>query len=169
MECAQDLQTGDSVAINGVCLTVTSILDTVCTFEMIHETIRSTGLGGLRAGHTINIERSLRAGDRLEGHFVLGHVDGTGIIQEIAEEEEQVRLCVSVPETLSSYIVQKGSIAIDGVSLTVTDIVDNKICVSLIPHTMAVTNFKTRKVGDRVNIETDILGKYTMRQKSVTL
>ncbi len=157
------LQTGQSVALNGVCLTAVNLSGTECVFEMIEETVAKTDLGNLKVGGVVNIERSLKVGDRLEGHFVLGHVDGVGIIQEINEKPDEVSVSVVVPKDLSRYIVQKGSVAIDGISLTVVDVRDNVVSVSLIPHTVDVTNFRTRKLGDRVNIETDILGKYIMK------
>ena len=157
------LQTGQSVALNGVCLTAVNLSGTECVFEMIEETVAKTDLGNLKVGGVVNIERSLKVGDRLEGHFVLGHVDGVGIIQEINEKPDEVSISVVVPKDLSRYIVQKGSVAIDGISLTVVDVRDNVVSVSLIPHTVDVTNFRTRKLGDRVNIETDILGKYIMK------
>ncbi len=157
------LQTGQSVALNGVCLTAVNLSGTECVFEMIEETVAKTDLGNLKVGGVVNIERSLKIGDRLEGHFVLGHVDGVGIIQEINEKPDEVSISVVVPKDLSRYIVQKGSVAIDGISLTVVDVRDNVVSVSLIPHTVDVTNFRTRKPGDRVNIETDILGKYIMK------
>ena len=157
------LQTGQSVALNGVCLTAVNLSGTECVFEMIEETVAKTDLGNLKVGGVVNIERSLKVGDRLEGHFVLGHVDGVGIIQEINEKPDEVSVSVVVPNDLSRYIVQKGSVAIDGISLTVVDVRDNVVSVSLIPHTVDVTNFRTRKLGDRVNIETDILGKYIMK------
>ncbi len=157
------LQTGQSVALNGVCLTAVNLSGTECVFEMIEETVAKTDLGNLKIGGVVNIERSLKVGDRLEGHFVLGHVDGVGIIQEINEKPDEVSVSVVVPKDLSRYIVQKGSVAIDGISLTVVDVRDNVVSVSLIPHTVDVTNFRTRKPGDRVNIETDILGKYIMK------
>ena len=157
------LQTGQSVALNGVCLTAVNLSGTECVFEMIEETVAKTDLGNLKVGGVVNIERSLKVGDRLEGHFVLGHVDGVGIIQEINEKPDEVSISVVVPKDLSRYIVQKGSVAIDGISLTVVDVRDNVVSMSLIPHTVDVTNFRTRKPGDRVNIETDILGKYIMK------
>lgn len=161
--CAEGLEQGHSVAINGVCLTVVDMHDTHCTFELIQETVQTTGLGSLNVGDDVNIERSIRVGDKIEGHFVLGHVDGTGIIDDIQRNPGEVRISIRIPETLSMHIVRKGSIAIDGISLTVTDIQDNIVQVSLIPHTINVTNFSTRKVGDSVNIETDILGKYALK------
>lgn len=165
--CAKGLEQGHSVAINGVCLTVVDIYDTRCTFEMIQETVQTTGLRSLKAGDSVNIERSLRVGDKIEGHFVLGHVDGTGVIDEIQERPGEVSIKIRVPETLSRYIVKKGSIAIDGTSLTITDIQDDMIQISLIPHTMEVTNFGTRQAGDIINIETDILGKYVLKEDNI--
>ena len=160
---SEGLQTGQSVALNGVCLTAVNMSGTECIFEMIEETVAKTDLGNLKVGGVVNIERSLKVGDRLEGHFVLGHVDGVGIIREINEKPDEVSVSVEVPENLSRYIVQKGSVAIDGISLTVVGIQDNVVSVSLIPHTVDVTNFHTRRPGDMVNIETDILGKYIMK------
>ena len=162
--CANDLKAGDSVAINGVCLTATDIRGTLCTFEMIQETVRLTSLGDLGPGGRVNIERSLRAGDRLEGHFVLGHVDGTGVVSEMIQDDAEVRVAVKIPPELASQVVKKGSIAIDGISLTVTGTAGDTVRFSLIPHTIQVTNFRDRKVGERVNIETDILGKYALRR-----
>jgi len=157
------LKTGQSVALNGVCLTVTKLSKTECSFEMIDETTKKTDLGNLKPGGIVNIERSLKAGDRLEGHFVLGHVDGVGIIKKILKKPKEVQIWFEVPKILSKYIVKKGSIAMDGISLTVVDIKNNLASVCLIPHTIEVTNFKTKKIGDKVNIETDILGKYILK------
>ena len=105
----------------------------------------------------------MKAGDRLEGHFVLGHVDGVGIIKKIIKKSKEVQIWFEVPKKLSKYVVKKGSIAVDGISLTVVDIKNTLASVSLIPHTIEVTNFQTKKVGDKVNIETDILGKYILK------
>lgn len=160
---SEGLQAGQSVALNGVCLTAVDLSGTECVFEMIEETVNKTDLGNLDVGGVVNIERSLKVGDRLEGHFVLGHVDGVGVIQEIDKKPDEVSVSIKIPQALSRYIVQKGSVAVDGISLTVVDIRDNVVSVSLIPHTIDVTNFHTRKPGDRVNIETDILGKYIMK------
>jgi riboflavin synthase len=157
------LKTGQSVALNGVCLTVTKLSKTECTFEMIEETTKKTDLGNLKLGGIVNIERSLKVGDRLEGHFVLGHVDGVGIIKKIQKKPKEVIIWVQVPKNLSKYVVKKGSIAIDGISLTVVEIKNNLASVCLIPHTIQVTNFKTKNIGDTVNIETDILGKYILK------
>ena len=157
------LKIGQSVALNGVCLTATKLSKNSCIFEMIEETTKKTDLGNLRVGGIVNIERSLKAGDRLEGHFVLGHVDGVAIIKKIQKKSKEVQVWFEVPKKLSKFVVKKGSIAVDGISLTVTDIKNSLASVSLIPHTIDVTNFHTKKVGDKVNIETDILGKYILK------
>ncbi|MFB5622163.1 MAG: riboflavin synthase [Candidatus Nitrosomaritimum yanchengensis] len=157
------LKIGQSFALNGVCLTVTKLSKTGSTFEMIEETTKKTDLGNLKVGGIVNIERSLKAGDRLEGHFVLGHVDGVGIIKKIKKKPKEVQVWFEVPKSLSKYVVKKGSIAMDGISLTVVDVKKNLASVCLIPHTIEVTNFKTKNIGDKVNIETDILGKYILK------
>ena len=158
------LKIGQSVALNGVCLTATKLSKSKCIFEMIEETTKKTDLGNLKIGGVVNIERSLKAGDRLEGHFVLGHVDGVGVIKKILKKPKEVQVYFEVPKNLAKYVVKKGSIAIDGISLTVVDIKKTLTSVSLIPHTIEITNFHTKKVGDKVNIETDILGKYILKQ-----
>ncbi len=160
---SKGLKIGQSVALNGVCLTVTKLTKNLGRFEMIDETTKKTDLGNLKTGSIVNIERSLKAGDRLEGHFVLGHVDGVGIIKKILKKPKEVQVWFEVPKKLARYIVKKGSIAIDGISLTVVEVKKNLVSISLIPHTIEVTNFKTKKVGDKINIETDILGKYILK------
>ncbi|KAF6242123.1 riboflavin synthase [Nitrosopumilus sp. b1] len=160
---SRGLKIGQSVALNGVCLTVTKIVKNKANFEMIDETTKKTDLGNLKPGSIINIERSLKANDRLEGHFVLGHVDGVGIIKKILKKPKEVQVWFEIPKKLSKYVVKKGSIAIDGISLTVVDVKKNLASVCLIPHTIDVTNFHTKKIGDKVNIETDILGKYILK------
>ena len=160
---AKGLKIGQSVALNGVCLTATKLSKSSCIFEIIEETTKKTDLGNLKIGGIINIERSLKAGDRLEGHFVLGHVDGVGIIKKILKKPKEIQIYFEIPKKLSKYVVKKGSIALDGISLTVVDIKNTLACVSLIPHTMNITNFSTKKVGDKINIETDILGKYILK------
>lgn len=145
------------------CLTATKLSKSSCIFEMIEETTKKTDLGNLKVGGIVNIERSLRAGDRLEGHFVLGHVDGVAIIKKILKKPKEVQVWFEIPKKLSKFVVKKGSIAIDGISLTVVDIKNTLAYVSLIPHTIDVTNFHTKKIGDKVNIETDILGKYILK------
>ena len=160
---SKGLKIGQSVALNGVCLTVTKLSKSRCDFEMIDETMKKTDLGNLTIGGKVNIERSLKVGDRMEGHFVLGHVDGVGTIEKIEKKPKEVKIWFKIPKNLSKFIVKKGSIAIDGISLTVVDVKHNNASVCIIPHTIEVTNFKTKKTGDKVNIETDILGKYILK------
>ena len=157
---AKGLKIGQSVAINGVCLSATKISKNNCVFEMIDETTKKTDLGNVKAGSTVNIERSLKVGDRLEGHFVLGHIDGVATITKIEKKPKEVKFWFKVPKKLTKYVVKKGSIALDGISLTVVDAKKDVASVCLIPHTIKVTNFNSKKVGDKLNIETDILGKY---------
>lgn len=161
---AKGLKVGQSVALNGVCLSVTKISKNKCDFEMIDETIKKTDLGNLKKGSIVNIERSLRVGARMEGHFVLGHVDGVAMIKKIEKKPKEVKVWFEVPKKLAKFVVEKGSIAVDGISLTVVDVTKNMASVCLIPHTVKVTNFQSKKVGDKVNIETDILGKYILKQ-----
>ena len=162
-KCAKGLKIGQSVALNGVCLTVIKLSKNLGRFEMIDETTKKTDLGNLKIGSIVNVERSLKAGERLEGHFVLGHVDGVGTITKIQKKLKEVQVWFNVPKKLAKYIVKKGSIAIDGISLTVVEAKNNNVSVCFIPHTIRVTNFRTKKVGDKVNIETDILGKYILK------
>jgi len=162
---SKDLKLGQSVALNGVCLTVIKIDKSKCSFEMIEETTKKTDLGNIKVGGIVNVERSLKVGERLEGHFVLGHVDGVGTISKIEKKPKEVQFWFEVPKNLARFVVQKGSIAIDGISLTVVDVKKNLASVCLIPHTIDVTNFSTKKIGDKINIETDILGKYLLKQE----
>ncbi|GFN40986.1 MAG: riboflavin synthase alpha chain [Marine Group I thaumarchaeote] len=157
------MKIGQSVALNGVCLTVTKLSKNLGRFEMIDETTKKTDLGNLKIGSIVNVERSLKAGERLEGHFVLGHVDGVGTITKIQKKPKEVQVWFNVPKKLAKYIVKKGSVAIDGISLTVVEAKNNNVSVCFIPHTIQVTNFRTKNVGDKVNIETDILGKYILK------
>lgn len=161
-----DLKVGDSLSINGACLTATRISKTV-DFDIIDETMNRTCLGFLKAGDIVNIERSLRLGNRLEGHLLLGHVDGTGIIRKITKSPTETKLWIRILDRkLMSFIVLKGPIAIDGVSLTIIAVKDKykMISVALIPHTLATTTLGLRSIGERVNVETDIIGKYISRQ-----
>ena len=159
---SKGLKIGQSVALNGVCLSATKITKNLCMFEMIDETIKKTDLGNLRIGSLINVERSLKVGERLEGHFVLGHVDGVAIITKIEQKPKEVKIWFKIPKKLTKYVVQKGSIALDGISLTVVDAKKSIASVCLIPHTVKITNFKTKEIGDKLNIETDVLGKYIL-------
>jgi len=127
---------------------------------MIGETLKKTDLGTLESGDKVNIERSLKVGERMEGHFVLGHIDDIGKIIKIEKKPTEIKFWIELPKDLIRYVVQKGSIAIDGISLTLVDVIKNKISVCIIPHTMKITNLGSKKIGDKVNIEIDILGKY---------
>ena len=157
---AKGLKAGHSVAINGVCLTVTKISKNQAEFEMIGETIKKTDLDALELGDKVNIERSLKVGERMEGHFVLGHIDDIGKIIKIEKKPTEIKFWIELPKDLARYVVKKGSIAIDGISLTLVDVIKNKISGCIIPHTMKITNLGSKKIGDKVNIETDVLGKY---------
>ena len=159
---AKGLKVGDSVAINGVCLTTINIAKGIAEFEMVGETIEKTNLGYLESGDNVNIERSLKVGQRLEGHFVLGHVDGVGTISKLQKQTNQVKIWIKIPKELSKYIIKKGSVTVDGISLTVVDVLKDQFSVSIIPHTMKITNLNYKQVGDKVNIETDVLGKYIL-------
>jgi riboflavin synthase len=161
---ASGLKIGQSVAINGVCLSATKISKNECIFEMIDETTKKTDLGNVKAGSTVNVERSLKVGDRLEGHFVLGHIDGVATITKIEKKPKEVKIWFKIPKKLTKYVVKKGSIALDGISLTLVDVKKDIASVCLIPHTINVTNFKSKKIGDKLNIETDVLGKYILKQ-----
>lgn len=162
---AKGLRVGDSVAINGVCLTASHISKNHAKFEMIGETLKKTNLGIIKSGDKVNIERSLKVGERMEGHFVLGHIDGTGSIVKIEKLSKEIKFWINLPKDLARFAVKKGSITIDGISLTLVDVIKNKISVCIIPHTMKITNLNSKKIGDKVNIETDILGKYIISKE----
>jgi riboflavin synthase len=160
---APELNAGDSLAVNGVCLTVVSADADGLHADISPETARVSTLGALKRGALVNLERPLRADARLGGHFVQGHVDATGTIVEIRQEGDSYWLTVRFPPLLAPYIVRKGSIAVDGISLTVAGVDDKHFDVQLIPFTWEHTNLKQSKQGDMVNIEVDILGKYVVR------
>jgi riboflavin synthase len=151
---------GDSICVNGVCLTVTGIEGDVFTVDTVPETLRRTNLGGLRPGDPVNLERALLPATRMGGHFVQGHVEGTGTLVDKQPDGEAWLLRFEVPPELARYIVHKGFICVDGISLTVVARDDHSFVVTAIPYTLAHTNLGTREVGDRVNLETDILAKY---------
>jgi riboflavin synthase len=160
---APELSNGDSLAVSGVCLTVVSADSYGVHADVSPETARITTLGTIRRGTVVNLERPLRADGRLGGHFVQGHVDGTGTIEELRGDGESFWLTVKFPVTLAAYIVRKGSIAVNGVSLTVAGVDDRHFDVQIIPYTWTHTNLQTLKSGDAVNLECDILGKYVAR------
>ncbi|HTA96637.1 MAG TPA: riboflavin synthase [Solirubrobacteraceae bacterium] len=160
---AGELAEGDSVAVNGVCLTATAVDDGAFRAQAMQETLRRSSLRQLRPGSRVNLELALRADGRLGGHIVQGHVDGTGTLAGLREEGFARVLDIDVDDGLSRYLVKKGSVAIDGVSLTVSELRDGGFSVSLIPETLLRTNLGEAQVGDRVNIEADILAKHVER------
>lgn len=155
-----DVKLGDSIAVNGVCLTVTSFTANQFTADVMSETLKRTSLGELKPSSPVNLERAMAANGRFGGHIVSGHIDGTGDIIEITPAHNSTWYRISANETLMRYIIEKGSITIDGISLTVVDVAENSFRVSIIPHTLAETNLGTKKVGSKVNLENDIVGKY---------
>ncbi len=154
---SEGLQPGDSVCVNGVCLTAVTIEGTLCTFDVITETLSKTNLGRLQVGSKVNLERSLQAGDRIDGHFVQGHVHDVGKVVERIETDKEFKLWIEAPEHLSVYIVPLGSVAVNGVSMTVAEVRDNAFALAVIPTTLELTNLGELQPGDLVNIETDIL------------
>jgi riboflavin synthase len=159
----EDIRIGDSIAINGACLTVTHKADRHFTADVSAETLSRTNLGALKAGDRVNLEKALRLNDFIGGHLVLGHVDGQGKLQEKTSRANSIIFGIEIPEGLARYLVEKGSIAVDGVSLTVNRCEKNRFYVNMIPQTAQVTTLGLKKSGDIVNIETDIIGKYVER------
>ncbi len=155
-----DLKIGDSVAVNGVCLTATTVDAGGFTADVMHETLNRSSLGALVPGNPVNLERAMAANGRFGGHMVAGHIDGTGTITARRQDDNAVWYTVSAAPSLLRYIVEKGSIAIDGISLTVASVAADRFSVSVIPHTAAVTVLGRKRPGDIVNLETDIIGKY---------
>ena len=157
---AEGVCIGDSIAINGGCLTVISLDDTCLSFEAVWETMERTSLRDLKEGCRVNLERAMRADDRFDGHIVQGHVDGVGTVRQLVQSGHDVRLQIDCGSEFADGLVEKGSIAIDGVSLTITAVTQSGFDVALIPHTLEVTTLRDRQPGDRVNLEADVLGKY---------
>jgi riboflavin synthase len=160
---SMDVQIGESIAINGCCLTVVDVSENGWAFEVGDETLRATNLGDLAAGQAVNLERALAAGARLGGHFVQGHIDGRATVAEIHRNGEWTHVTFTLPQAMSRYLVAKGSVAVDGVSLTVAETEGDRFRVMLIPHTLESTTLGSRKPGDAVNIEVDLLAKYVER------
>ncbi len=160
---SQDISIGDSIAVNGCCLTVTGRDERLLSFDLLAETLRCTNLGDLHEESLVNLERSLAANGRLGGHFVQGHVDCTSPILAFEKVGADYRLEVELPPQFARYVAYKGSIAIDGISLTAAEVKEKSIVVWIIPHTLEVTNLSARKGGDRVNLEFDMLAKYLER------
>ena len=158
-----DVHVGDSIAVNGICLTVTSFDARGFRAAVMPETLRRTSLAGLTHGAPLNLERALLPTTRLGGHFVSGHIDGVGEIRELREEGNAILMTVAADDEILRGIVEKGSVALDGISLTVAAVSTRDFTVSLIPHTRTVTNLGAKRVGSPLNIETDILGKYALK------
>lgn len=155
-----DLKLGDSVAVNGVCLTASAISGDTFTADVMNETFSRTALSKLKAKSHVNLERAMLSGGRFGGHIVSGHIDGTGIISDVKKDDNAVWYTISADNNILKYIIEKGSIAIDGISLTVARITDKNFSVSIIPHTAKETILSEKGVGDEVNLENDIIGKY---------
>ena len=155
------LKIGDSVSVNGTCLTVIVLKKTVAEFEIVKETMDRTTLGSFKDGDSVNIERSLKLSDRFEGHIVLGHVDGVGEISDVIKFPAEIKMWIRVKgKEMMKYLVPKGSVTVDGISLTVVDVGKYKFSVALVPHTVSKTTIGTKVRGDTVNLEFDILSKY---------
>lgn len=160
---AATTRTGDSVAVNGVCLTATAVGDGTLAFEAVPETLERSTLGALREGAEANVEPALRAGEPLGGHIVQGHVDGVATVRSLEPEGDGARLELALPEQLARYCVVKGSIAVQGVSLTIASVAGDAIEIALVPHTLGATTLGTLAPGDRVNVEVDVFAKYVER------
>lgn len=156
----EDIHLGDSIAMNGVCLTVTSFDKNSYSVDVMHETLRRTNLGALKGGSRVNLERAMAADGRFGGHIVAGHVDGTGVITSMKQDDNAVWIDIETDASVLKYIVEKGSITIDGISLTVAQVDSRSFAVSVIPHTGMHTTLLEKKPGDSVNLETDMIGKY---------
>ncbi len=160
---ASDAKLGDSISINGTCLTVVEIKGNILAFDLSDETLRSTNLGRLRIKDSVNLEPSLRLDSKLGGHFVTGHIDGVGMIKSKDLAGDVYKIVINAGNRLTGFLVEKGSVAVDGISLTVVDVSDNGFSVVIIPHTARMTTIGIKDTGDPVNIEVDILGKYVSK------
>ena len=164
----EETRIGDSIAVNGICLTVTRLFPDGFSADVMHETLNRSSLAGLTAGSVVNLERAMPANGRFGGHIVAGHVDGVGHIANIRKDDTAVWYTVLAGPEILRYVVEKGSITIDGISLTVAAITEHDFTVSLIPHTRQVTNLGSKKPGSPINIETDVLGKYVEKMLSAS-
>lgn len=160
---ADELNDGESVAVNGCCLTVTSHDDETACFDVLKQTLDVTSLGELSQGRQVNLERAMLAGDRFGGHFVQGHVDATGEILDLSEHGQDYRLEISLPEEIQSLCIDKGSLAIDGISLTIAELNDASAVFWIIPHTMQETRLNDAEVGQKVNLEADVIAKHVAK------
>ena len=161
---SKDAKIGDSISVNGVCLTVTERRGRGVSFDVMEETLRRTSFADVSVGEALNLERALKAGDRISGHFVTGHVDCLGKIRAILKRPNDYAIEIELPTDKMAYVTAKGSIAVDGVSLTIAGVKDNRIKIYLIPLTLSNTNLASGKTGDSVNVEFDILGKYSLNK-----
>ncbi len=162
-QAASQAGIGDSISVSGVCLTVVAVADGEVVFDAVAETLRRSSLGRLQAGGSVNVEPALRAGEPLGGHYVQGHVDGVGRVRSVEPEGDGVLIDFDAPDEVLRYCVEKGSIAVEGVSLTITHVDDNGFGVALVPHTLAETTLGSLRAGDEVNLEADVLAKYVER------
>ena len=158
-----DVKLGSSIAVNGVCLTVVDLQSDSFAFDVVGETWRRTNLGDLLVGNAVNLERAMPANGRFEGHVVQGHVEGVATVKEWKDDGAWKQLVLELPDALLPYIVEKGSIALDGVSLTVAGLRGNEVTIALIPHTLKITSLGLRRPGDAINVETDILAHYILQ------
>lgn len=156
----EDIHLGDSIAVNGVCLTVTDMTDSTFSADVMHETMRRSSFSTIKSGSQVNLERAMQVGGRLGGHIVSGHIDGIGHVARIATDGIARVITISIPKDMEPFIVEKGSITIDGISLTVVSVGSSQFSVSIIPHTMANTTLMDKHPGAIVNLETDVIGKY---------
>lgn len=161
-EIIKDASLGDSIAINGICLTVISTDKNTLSFDVSYETLKSTNLGNLKRGDRINLEPSLKPSSKMGGHFVTGHAEGIGIIRAKTPVGNAIKIEIEAPENILMYLIDKGSIAVDGISLTVVDVLKDAFSIVIIPHTARLTTIGFKRVGDTVNLEPDILGKYVI-------
>lgn len=162
-KAAQNAEIGDSIAINGVCLTVVAKDNTVLSFDLSDETLKNTNLGSLKTGDNVNLELSLRPDSKIGGHFVTGHVDAVGKIRSKTNLGDMIKIEIEAPAKVTDILVEKGSVALDGISLTVVDVLRDGFTIVIIPHTAKLTTIGLKGVGDTVNLEADILGKYVAK------
>lgn len=163
VDLVHDVKEGDSIAVNGICLTVTTINNAIVTFDVLNETLKRTSLKNIKTTDNVNIERSLKVGDRMGGHFVTGHIDGTGTISKKMKQPGQTTVWVRIGKELSDMMIVKGSVAVDGISLTLVDVQDFAFSVALIPYTLSETTLGFKDIGDEVNLEVDMIGKWVKK------
>jgi len=161
---AAETTPGESIAVDGVCLTVTTFKNNIATFDVMYETLKATTIGAIKSGQMVNLEKAMSAQGRFGGHIVLGHIDCTGTVTEVTQDKVNTVIQIETPPAFDQYLIPKGSIALSGVSLTLFDVDKNKFSISLIPTTLAETNLKSLKRGDKVNLEADSIGKWVNKR-----